>query len=72
MSTWDTGPEPGWSHLLPLPAPGLTEADLTPAFDPTFISEQTALERHPSHGSDGGPGRWSVDLDEEEDGDWER
>ncbi|XP_070464644.1 CD48 antigen-like isoform X2 [Equus przewalskii] len=35
-------------------------------------TEQTALERHPSHGSDGGPGRWSVDLDEEEDGDWER
>uniref|UniRef100_A0A3Q2H4C4 Ig-like domain-containing protein n=1 Tax=Equus caballus TaxID=9796 RepID=A0A3Q2H4C4_HORSE len=54
------------------PSTGLTEADLTPAFDPRFASEQTALGRHPSHGSDGGPGRWSVDLDEEEDGDWER
>ncbi|KAI4548839.1 hypothetical protein MG293_001169 [Ovis ammon polii] len=32
---------------------GLTEADLTPAFDSRFSSEQMALAWHPSHGSDG-------------------
>lgn len=53
MYTWDTGSEPGWPHLLPIAYPtGLTEADLTLAFDSRFSSEQMALERHPSHGSD--------------------
>lgn len=48
------------------------QADLTLAFDSRFSSEQMALERHPSCGSDGEPSGWSVDLDEKEDEDWER
>ncbi|XP_070323653.1 CD48 antigen-like isoform X4 [Odocoileus virginianus] len=51
---------------------GLTEADLTPAFDSRFSSEQMALALHPTHGSDGEPRGWSVDLDEKEDADQER
>ncbi|XP_065782094.1 SLAM family member 9-like isoform X3 [Muntiacus reevesi] len=51
---------------------GLTEADLTPAFDSRFSSEQMALALHPTHGSDGEPRGWSVDLDEKEDAYQER
>ena len=63
----------GGPHLLPIACPtGLTEADLTPAFDSRFSSEQMALAWHPSHGSDGEPRGRSVDLDEKEDADQER
>ena len=47
-------------------------ADLTPAFDSRFSSEQMALAWHPSHGPAGEPRSWSVDLDEKEDEDQER
>lgn len=73
MYTQDTGSEPGGSHLLPIAYPtGLTEADLTPAFDSRFSSEQMALALHPTHGSDGEPRGWSVHLDEKEDAYQER
>lgn len=45
---------------------------MTPAFDPRFPKEQVVLERHPSRGSGGEPGGWNMDLDEEEEVDWQR
>ena len=63
----------GGAHLLPIACPtGLTEADLTPAFDSRFSSGQMALAWHPSHGSAGEPRGRNVDLGEKEDADQER
>ncbi|KAF5920134.1 hypothetical protein HPG69_006404, partial [Diceros bicornis minor] len=84
----ETGASPQLQEFKPEPAPepvewpphlcgqqpcGREECNLTPGEHLSmggFLSEQ--MERHLSHGSAGEPGAWSVDLDEEEDGDWER
>lgn len=55
-----------------LPTQQAWQADLTPVFDSRFSSGQMALEGHPSHSSDDEPRGWSVALDKEEDGYWER
>lgn len=62
MYIWHTGPEPQWPHLLPA-VPNRPDNSLRSQIS----SEQKALQKHPSHCSDGKPGDWNVDLDEKEE-----